>query len=292
LAKTVGKGFRELHGMLLPTSKESQAVKKRGKSIDKCLKKHFETTRFFRSGSLGNGTSIRGYSDVDYFVCIPAESLKPHAFATLQKVQEVLSACFPNAKISLREPVIVIRFGDETFGSAEIVPAKLIKRKAEGNPVYEIASGDGDGSWIPSSPDVHNNYVDEVDRKFNGEVKQLVSFLKAWKYYCDVPIKSFYLEMFVTKYASQKKSINYSKDIRNIFSLLWNIQLAALKDPKRICRRISPCSSERQKSRALSKLRRAFDLAEKARTAEKTGKTSNAFYWWNLVFAKKFPSYT
>ncbi len=288
MVKPVDKGFCKFHGTLLPTHKESQAVKSRSASIDKCLKKHFGTKRFFLSGSFGNGTSIQGYSDVDYFVCIPAENLKPHSSTALQEVQKVLSTRFPNTKISLREPVIVIHFGDDPFESVEIVPAKLIKRKAEDNPIYEIANGDG--GWIPSSPDAHNNYVDEVDREFNGEVKQLVRLLKAWKYYCGVPIKSFYLEMFVTRYASQKSSINYSKDIRNIFSLLWNIQLAALKDPKSIYRRISPCSSKAQKD-ALSKLEIAFARAEEARKAEKAGKISDAFHWWNLVFARKFPSY-
>ncbi len=135
--------------------------------------------------------------------------------------------------------------------------------------------------------------MDEVDREFggDGEVKRLVRFLKAWKYYCGVPIKSFYLELFVTRYASQKSSILYSKDVRNILACLWNDQFAALKDPKGISGSIQPCSLKEQKADALRKLGTALERAEEAREAEKAGEIKDAFRQWNLVFARKFPSY-
>lgn len=142
-----------------------------------------------------------------------------------------------------------------------------------------------------SSPDAHNKYVVEINKKFGGKVKPLVRLVKAWKYYCGVPIRSFYLEMRVAKYASQQDYIDYSCDVRNILKWLWDGQLAALQDPKGISGYILPCSSEAQKSDALSKLETAFKRADNAREAEKAGKISDAFYWWNLVFAKQFPSY-
>ena len=118
-----------------------------------------------------------------------------------------------------------------------------------------------------------------------------MSVLKAWKYYHGAPIRSFYLEMYVAHYASQKKSILYSKDVRNILTLLWENQLPALPDPKGIIGNILPCATEEQKSHALLKLDFASTRAEEARAAENEGKISDAFYWWNMVFARKFPSY-
>ncbi len=287
----VDEGFRAFHGTLMPTQGESQAAKSQRASIEAYLVESFESNRFFPTGSFGNGTSIRGHSDRDYFACIPTKNLKRNLFTTLQEVQKALGARFPKRKISLREPAVVVHFGNNPSESTEIVPADFITRDKDGNHIYEIANGDG--GWMRSSPDAHNNYVDEVDRKFdgNGEVKRLVRFLKAWKYYCGVPIKSFYLELFVTRYASQKSSITYSKDVRNILACLWNEQLAALKDPKGISGRVPSCSSEAQKVDALSKLGTAFERAEEAREAEKTGEIQDAFRQWNLVFARKFPSY-
>jgi hypothetical protein len=245
--------------------------------------------RFFRTGSFGNGTSIRDYSDVDYFACIPANNLQRNSVTTLQEVSKVLIDRFPTTTISIRTPAVRVRFGTDASESTEIVPADFISRDKEGNHIYEIP--DGDGGWMRSSPDAHNKYVVEVNKKFGGKVKSLVRIVKAWKYYCGVPIRSFYLEMRVAKYASQQDYIDYAWDVRNIFKWLCDIQLAALQDPKGISGYISSCASEAQMSDALSKLETAFKRADKAREAERAGKISDAFYWWDLVFARQFPSY-
>lgn len=289
VAKTVDEGFREFHGTLTPTRGESQAAKSHRASIEACLKNNFEINRFFRTGSFGNGTSIRGYSDVDYFACIPPKNLKQSSVTTLQDVRKALICRFPKSDIIIRTPTVRVRFGTDASESTEIVPAKFIKIDKGGKYIYEIP--DSSGGWMRSSPDTHNNYVDEVDRELDGKVKSLVRLLKAWKYYCGVPVSSFYLEMRVAKYASREDFIDYCWDLGNIFRSLWDNQLAALKDPKGISGHISPCSSEAQRSDALSKLKTALGRAEKARQAEKAGKISKAFYWWNLLFAGKFPSY-
>jgi len=289
MGKTVDEGFRKLHGSLTPTHEESQAAKSHRVSIEACLKKSFEITRFVPTGSFGNGTSIRGYSDIDYFACIPTKKLQQDSFTTLQDVREELLGHFQDADIAIRPPAVRVRFGADAFESIEIVPADFIQKDQGGDPIYEIA--DGTGGWLRSSPDTHNTYIRDVDKKLGGKVKPLISLLKAWKYYHSAPIRSFYLEIYVAQYAAHKKSLVYSRDVRTILKLLREDQLAKLKDPKGITQSILPCLSEAQKSHALSKLEFACPLAEKAREAEAAGKISDAFDWWNLVFARKFPSY-
>jgi len=291
MEKAVDQGFRKFHGMLTPAREEAQATKKHKALIETCLQKKFGAISCFLTGSFGNGTSIRGYSDVDYFTCIPSKNFKSNSFTMLQDIQNTICEYFPKKNIFLREPAIVIHFEDTTSVPIEIVPAKLTKEKVENMHLYEIANGSGNGGWLLSSPGVHNKYVDEIDRRFNGRVKQLVSFLKAWKYSCGAPIKSFYLEIFVTTYASSKKSIHYSKDIKNILTLLWNTQLAALKDPKGISGPIQPCSSQVQKNNALQKSYIALKRAKEAYEAEKKGDVTRAFHWWNRVFARRFSSW-
>ncbi len=290
MAQTVDEAFRQFHGMLTPTHEESQAAKNHRASIEACLKKNFGTTRFFPTGSFENGTSIRGYSDGDYFACVPTENLAENSFTVLQDIREVLTDAFRGTKIDIRPPAVRVCFRTVVCPPIEIVPADFIGRDKQGNHIYEIADSDGAGGWIRSSPDAHNNYVDEVDGEFggDGEVKRLVRLLKAWKYYCDVPIKSFYLEIFVTKHVSQKNSIVYSKDVRSILAVLWNNRLSALEDPKGISGSIQPCSSNEQKADALQKLHIALERAQKAREAEKRGDISGAFASWNDVYNKRF----
>ena len=247
-------------------------------------------TRFFRSGSFGNGTSISGYSDVDYFAIIPTKKLKQDSSSTLREVRVALETRFPKTNVKVDSPAVVVPFGTNASESTEVVPADYIKNDENGHDIYEIA--DGEGGWMKTSPGAHKRYVDEVDKKLNGKVKPLIRFLKAWKYYRSIPISSFYLEMSVAKYAVQKSSIFYSMDIQKIFKLLSDNKLAPLQDPKGISGYIQPCSSDSKKTDALSKLEMALTRADKAITAELTGKISEAFLWWDLVYAGRFPSYS
>jgi len=253
------------------------------------MKRNFEITRFFQSGSFGNGTSIRGYSDVDYFASIPAKNLKQNSATTLREVRDALDIRFPDTGVHVDTPAVVVPFGTDASETTEVVPAKFIEKDKDGNHIYEIA--DGSGGWLKTSPDAHNSYIAEINDKFGGKVKPLIRFLKAWKCYRSVPISSFYLAMRVAKYASQQDYIAYSWDVRNIFKWLLDNQLAALQDPEGISGYISPCPTDAKKADALSKLDTAFTRAEKAREAEKADKISKAFEWWNLVYAEKFPAF-
>ena len=107
MVKTVEEEFRVFHGRLTPTGGEAEAAKRHRASIEACLKENFEITRFFRTGSLGNGTSIRWYSDVDYFASIPRENLKQKSSATLREVRDALDARFPNTGVAVRTPAVL-----------------------------------------------------------------------------------------------------------------------------------------------------------------------------------------
>ena len=65
----------------------------------------------------------------------------------------------------------------------------------------------------------------------NDSLKHLIQLVKAWKYYQDVPLLSFYLELRVTKYAEVKTSIVYDIDLARILKYLLDVQLARMRDP-------------------------------------------------------------
>jgi len=142
-----------------------------------------------------------------------------------------------------------------------------------------------------SSPDAHNAYVLRHHQRLAQKVKPLVRFMKAWKFFRQVPISSFYLELRVTKYAEAESSIVYSIDVKRILRWLYDIDLAAMQDPMGISGYIQPCASAAQLADAKSKLLTAMVRAEKAREAEDAGKISDAFYWWRLLYGDQFPSY-
>jgi len=257
-------------------------------SIKACIENNFGLKRFTRIGSFGNGTNVSGYSDVDYLACLPTASLKQSSDYSLRLVKESLAARFPNTGVMVRCPTVVCPFGKYKSQHTEIVVADYVKDES-GYKVYEIANG-SDG-WMQICPDAHNAYVDAVDKKHGGQVKPLIRFIKAWKCYRDVPIKSFYLEMRVAKYADGESSIVFDIDVKRILTMLRDNELAALQDPMGIDGYIYPCKTDAFKQDALSKLNTAATRAEKAREAEAANETKTAFDWWKLLYNDKFPDY-
>jgi len=289
MPRTIDEGFRDFHTKLTPSSNESEAAKNHRASIKTCLEKNFELRYFFRTGSFGNGTSISGYSDVDYFASIPRENLKQNSGATLTQVREVLDRRFPRTSVHVDCPAVVCPFGMLAKESTEVTPADCVDVTKDGHLVYEIP--DCSGGWMLSSPTTHNAYVREVDQRLNGKVKPLIRFIKAWKYYRNVPISSFYLELRVAKYAEAESLIVYDIDVKRIFSFLHNCELAKMQDPMGISGYITACSTEPKLNDAISKVSRALFRAEQAINDKDKDDIWGAFYWWNLVYDGNFPSY-
>jgi hypothetical protein len=289
MVKTVNEGFVEFLERLTPSEVDTDVAKKHRASIADCLKANFGMTKFFRTGSFGNGTSISGYSDIDYFAVIPIKNLTQNAQSTLSKVKQVLSNRFPSTNVHVRTPAVCVNFGmgEETN---EIVPADYLSHVDSygGFDIYDIP--DLDGRWQRSSPDKHNGWVTQVNKRLSLKVKPLIRFVKAWKYIMKVPVGSFYLELRVTKYASEQESIIYSYDIPYFFKYLLDCNLAAIQDPMGVSGLVQPCT-ESQKEDALSKLTTALARANKALEAERSEKINDAFYWWNMLYDQKFPKY-
>ena len=288
--RTVAQGFTDFLRTLTPTTVESQAAKNHRASIKTCLENNFNMTRFFRTGSFGNGTSISGYSDVDYFADIPASKLKANSTSALREVRDALDKRFPDTGVRVSCPAVVIPFGTDAKETTEVTPANYIgDTEEDGYRIYNIPNCSG--GWRSSSPSAHNAYVRGINEDLNNKVKPLIRFIKAWKYYQNVRISSFYLELRVAKYAAGESSIVYDIDVKRVFSHLHDIQLAQMQDPMGISGYISPCSTQTQLNDAKSKLTTALTRAQRARDAEDEGDTKEAFYWWNRLYASNFPSY-
>jgi len=283
--RSVSDGFEEFRRRLTTSTAETEAAKSHRASIEACLKNNFGLLRFFRSGSFGNGTNVRSYSDVDYFASLP--SVSSNSSSTLGAMASALRARFPTTYgIRVDSPAVVVPFGTDASEAHEIIPAKLTD---SGDPrMYRIP--DGSGGWMNSSPRAQDEYVSKIDDQTGRKTKPLIRFLKAWKYFNDVPVSSFYLEMVAAKHAAAASPIIYSWDLRDIFAKLKNSGLAALDDPAGASGKIPACRTSRQTEEAQSKVATAARRSVEAKKDEDAGKTGDAFAWWNLLFNYNFPS--
>ena len=288
MPRTIDEGFRDFLSKLTPTGTESEAAKKHRASIEARLKTDFGLRRFVRIGSFGNGTSISGYSDVDYLACLARDQLTKNSTYSLGKVRDALDDRFPNSGVRVSCPAVVVPFGTTKSETTEVVPADYLDDE-NGYEVYDIA--DCAGAWMHASPDAHKAYVASIDDKLSGKVKPLIRFIKAWKFFRDLPISSFYLELRVAKYASGESSIVYDMDVKRVLCHLRDCELADMQDPMGISGYIPPCKTQALYEEALSKLETAATRAEKAREAADKNNISDGFYWWRLLYNDEFPTY-
>jgi len=286
--RTVNQGFDAFHRKITPGSYESGKASSHKNSITRRLEDHFDLKQLFYSGSANNGTSVSYLSDVDFFAKIPTNKLKENSASSLREIRECLQGRYPNTSIYVDSPAVVLDFGAGVWDTAEVIPADYVGTKESKN-VYDIP--DGSGGWMRSSPSLHNSYVTAENNRLGKRLKPLIRFLKAWKYYCNVPISSFYLELRVTKWMESEDSIVYDIDLKTILKKLDDGDLAAIQDPKGVSGYVNACSSDAKKKDALSKVSTARIRAEKARDAENAGNARIAFEWWDKVLAGNFPSY-
>jgi hypothetical protein len=205
-------------------------------------------------------------------------------------VKEAIQKTFwSTSGITVNTPAVNIPFGIYASETLEVTPCTfngLVSTPLGSKGSYDIPSYDG--GWMKSSPDAHNAYVKKHDERLGNKLKPLIRLLKAWKFYNNVPISSFYLELRTTKYAEGETSIIYDIDVRRVIKLLYDNDLAMIQDPMGISGYVKACNTDAKKTDALSKLSTAHSRAEKAYACRESN-LDDCFYWWNLFYNDEFP---
>lgn len=289
---TVEDAFDQFLPTLTTSRQESQSAASHRASVEAKLRAGFGLITMFRTGSFGAATNVRGYSDVDYFAVIPRANLKQNSSSTLAAVAEAMRDRFPlTADIRVNGPGVQMPFGDEGAERVEIIPVDETGKTKLGFRAFEMPNELG--GWKFSAPESHKAYVDDNDTKLSGKLRPLIRLVKAWKFYRNVPVRSFYLEMRVAALMASETVIIHEIDLKNILNTLWEDQLADIIDPRfpDDGLTLSACSSVSSRTDALSKLGNAATWSQQAMSEEHANRPAAAIGRWNLVYADRFPKY-
>lgn len=292
MATSVDAGFNEFLDSLRSNTSETSVAASHRASIKAKLENAFGMTAFFRTGSFGNGTNVRGYSDVDYFAVIPATNISGNSATALAQVATALRERFPLTQgIRVDAPGVRVPFGLDGAEATEVVPVMLTGQTLLGFRQFDMP--DGNGGWMFSAPESHNAYVNRINDRLNGKAKALIRLIKAWKFARGAPVKSFYLEMRTAAYCDSEQAIVYDLDVRSVLGRMLSDGLADFPDPRfpNDGRFLKACNTEAQRLDAFTKLQNAYNWADQAVTYNHLGKTADAFGRWDLVFNYGFPSY-
>jgi hypothetical protein len=288
MVKTVNEAFEDFLARLIPTEAQRTAGSGHRASVKGALEAKLKVNSFFETGSFSHGTGVRGYSDIDALASLGG---KPESsYTALNWVKDALSARFPSTEVVIRRPAVVAKFagGYETW---EVIPGFMTGRGSQHQYVYDIPSPTANGGWIDAAPKEHLAYVNECNAKpHKGDAKDLARLIKAWKYFCNVPISSFYLEMRSAQHVASVDAYIHVWDVCLLLEKLEAHELAAMNDPKGASGRIHACSSDSSREEALSKLKTAARRARNALDANNAKNPESAFRYLDLLFSGKFPA--
>lgn len=249
---TLSDGVTRYLAARAPTNQEKAQVAHYKERLDEILSEKFRLIWFFQSGSFQHGTAITPYADVDYIARIHFEDQPSSSTTVLNNMRDLLaSELWEASDVYVARPTVTVRFSG-ILPDYEITPAYLSRSVGEEQVLVIPASG---GGWRESAPKAHLKFVRDMDRKHGGGVRRLARLLKAWKYEHAVTVSSFYLEMRAAEYGKNEVSFWILYAVRDVVSKLINTGLAAMNDPAKMVNRITACSSEANRSAALSALR-------------------------------------
>ncbi|MGV3570356.1 MAG: SMODS domain-containing nucleotidyltransferase [Ramlibacter sp.] len=207
----VTKRFAAFHDNLQLTPAQEADAETKIQGVVSCLNAAYyghnsATDNAFLIGSWAKGTRVRPPRDLDLYFLLPVdvhtrfEQYAPGVnkqSALLQEVKTKLLATNPTSSIKGDGPVVLAAF---TSYSVEVVPAFRYNIAERTFYVCDTKNG---GSYKVTMPLHEFDAIDAADKRNAGNVRLLVRMLKAWQAWCNVPIKSFHLELLAIDFMDQ-----------------------------------------------------------------------------------------
>ena len=247
----------------------------------------FDPSCYMKVGSYGKGTACAADTDLDMLFILPTEvywrikGLSGNKQSQLlQEVKNGLFWTFPRTPLRADGQIIVAPFSSYHI---EVVPAFQCN-----DGTFLTAHTANGGSWRYSNPAEEYRLLQTIDRPTQGKATHLTKMLKAWKYECNVDIKSISLEvlaiLFVDQWAHRHESLfYYDWMVRDFFAFM----LRYVNGWTRI-----PGTSEQVQlgDGWQTKCQSAYERAVKAANYERDNYQFAAQAEWQKIFGKHFTS--
>ncbi len=177
-------------------------------------------------GSWGKATRIRPPRDVDVLFELPKVVYDRFEQRTgnkqsqlLQEVKNVLSNSFSSTKIKGDGPVVVVDF---SAYNVEVVPCFKLNTGS-----YWVCMTNDGGRYATADYDSEMSKISEHNKGTLNNTRDLIRMAKRWQGHCNVPIKSFHLELVAMDFLDQWQHKGNSKEyydwmIRDYLTYLVN----------------------------------------------------------------------
>ncbi|WP_422861929.1 SMODS domain-containing nucleotidyltransferase [Flagellimonas sp. W118] len=228
---SVSENFKTFCDDLKISSGKRSTISTRFNSIVKRLNTDFwnmdSSTGGRYLGSYGRHTANGWVSDIDMLFEMPWSVYNKYdAYITngqsafLQEVKNSIAKTYPSTYLKGDGQIVQVIFSDSM--KFEVLPAF---KYTDGS--YAFADSNSGGSWKKTNPVPEINSINYGDSITNNNLKRLCRMTRAWKYYCNVPIKGLLIDTlayrFLTNWNNRDKSyLYYDWMCRDFFEYLKN----------------------------------------------------------------------
>jgi hypothetical protein len=151
-------------------------------------------------GSWGKNTHVRPPRDIDILFALPAEVY--HRFQQrsalnvqsqlLAEIRSSLQVSYPQTRMRSDGQVVSIPFN---LFAIEVIPAFQLTSGQ-----YWICDTNNGGRYKAVDPWAEFDLIDGRDRATNGNLRRLIRMAKVWQVECNVPLKSFVIELIAVEF--------------------------------------------------------------------------------------------
>lgn len=227
---TVGTRFNQFLAALTLTNDQRADGITKHTGVRQCLDAWYYDSAYagngFLVGSWGKSTEIRPPRDIDIMFALPKsvydrfqERPGNKQSQLLQEVKAVLQRTYSNTDMSGDGQVVIVPFS--TY-AVEIAPAFLLDTGK-----YYICDTNDGGKYKTTDPNAEIENVRTSNSDTNGNTRDLIRMMKRWQEYCNIPLKSFLIELLVIEFLKSwehrgKSTVYYDWMVRDFFYFLKN----------------------------------------------------------------------
>jgi hypothetical protein len=178
-------------------------------------------------GSFGRNTANGRVSDIDMIFEMPLSTYNTYnsyvsngQSALLQAVKRSIQQTYSSTDVRGDGQVVQVTFADGM--KFEVLPVFKVETGH-----YTYADANNGGSWRTTNPLPEIEAIASGDSEANCNLRPLCRMMRAWKYYCNVPINGLLLDTlacrFISDWAYRKQSyLYYDWMTRDFFEYLKN----------------------------------------------------------------------
>ncbi|MFB7229692.1 hypothetical protein ACFCY9_18390 [Streptomyces fimicarius] len=289
---TVASAFNQFDDDIKPGQAIWDKVYERRDAVVKSLRSAFTSTNTITYestkiiGSLGRRTASRPVSDIDLLTHLHVDpvlwsrSYRDNSTDFLYRVRRSLNNASTVRKIGARGQAVRLFYAD----GLEVDVAAVVKYDSGG---YGIP--DGAGKWLNTDPVKHENHLNEIHNRVDGDVKRIIRFVKQWNKSHGNYFGSFHLEALVARTFEWSLGTDSRDALEDFFR--HNKGNLSVQDPAGYSGDLSGGMSWTTRLSAQTTMERAWERAAAANRAEIDGNHKEAMRLWRIVLGAKFPTY-